>query len=451
MTVTGLIDWPAALLAAHAAVARPADTRTATEQAVAAGPVFRNKEFPLSPVPVLVRADRAERLAPLLTRYADLLGKVVALYRTRREVRDFYGLGPTAEVLIDADRAVGDAPWVCRLDGYLEAGSERLRVLENNADSPAGTLFTARINDVVARIRSSSPHAMTYTGEHRFLDALRAAARAAGERDAGRCADPSRIAVLQPAGAPNVESVELVQSLRAAGVDAFLADPRGIEVDGDRARFDGKVVDLCWNKVNTVSWLAYCADPAFVDRWACAVRDTAMVHVNPFGARYVAENKLALAFVQQPEFADLFTAGERALVDGLLPWSRKLTPDAVDDDGGPLADRLLADPREFVLKQPYDIRGDGVTIGHDCAPDAWRDAVAAGLRAGHLVQRRVAPAGYPVVRAGSDQVQAMPISLDTYLFGGRVAGFGAKASRNTKVNVFQGGQKLAVHVIGGGS
>ncbi|MEU4746893.1 hypothetical protein AB0G02_41445, partial [Actinosynnema sp. NPDC023658] len=177
MTVTGLIDWPAALLAAHAAVARPADTLKATERAVSAGPVFRNKDFPLSPVPVLVRAERAERLAPLLTRYVDLLGKVVALYRARQDVRDFYGLDPAADRLIEADRAVGDAPWVCRLDGYLEAGSERLRVLENNADSPAGTLFTARINDVVARIRSSSPAAMTYSGEHRFPDALRAAAR----------------------------------------------------------------------------------------------------------------------------------------------------------------------------------------------------------------------------------------------------------------------------------
>ncbi|MEU4746599.1 hypothetical protein AB0G02_39920, partial [Actinosynnema sp. NPDC023658] len=256
---------------------------------------------------------------------------------------------------------------------------------------------------------------------------------------------------LQPAGTPNVESVELVECLRAAGVDAFLADPRTIGVDGDRVRFDGRPADLCWNKVNTVSWLAYCADPAFVDRWERAVRDTAVVHVNPFGARYVAENKLTLALVQQPEHADLFTAAERALVSELLPWARKLTPDAVDDDGGPLADRLLADPRGFVLKQHYDIRGDGVTIGHDCAPDAWRDAVAAGLRGGHLVQRRVVPTGYPVVEAGSDQVHAMPISLDTYLLGGRVAGFGSKASRNAKINIFQGGQKLAVHVIDDGS
>jgi hypothetical protein len=451
VSVTGLIDWPAALQATHAAVAAPADTRKFIDDALANGPVFQNRDFPLSPVPVLVRAERAERLAPLLTRYADLLGKIVACYRTRQEVRAFYGLDAAADRLIDADRALGDAPWVCRLDGYLEAGTERLRVLENNADAPAGTLFTARINGMVAPVRPGTRSVLTYDGEHRFLDALREAARDAALRDAGRCGDPSHVAILQPPGAANVESVELVASLRAAGVDAFLADPRTVEVDGDRVRFDGRPADLCWNKVNTVSWQAYCAQDAFVDRWERAVRDTSIVHVNPFGARYVAENKLTLALPQQPEFAELFTVEEKALVAELLPWSCKLTPDAVDDDGSSLAERLLADPREFVLKQHYDIRGDGVTIGHDCAPDVWRAAVAAGLREGHLVQRRVIPTSYPVVEAGSDQVHPMPISLDTYLFGGQVAGFGSKASRNSKINIFQGGQKLAVHVIGDGA
>jgi hypothetical protein len=451
VSVTGLIDWPAALQATHAAVTSPADIRKAIDDALADGPVFRNRDFPLSPVPVLVRAERAERLASLLARYVELLGKIVGWYRERPEVRAFYGLGPAADRLIEADRALGDAPWVCRLDGYLEAGTERLRVLENNADAPAGTLFTARINGMLARIRPGAQSAMTYAGERLFLDALREAARDAARRDAGRCGDPAHLAILQPEGAANVESVELVTCMRAAGLDAFLADPRTIDVAGDRVRFGGRPADLCWNKVNTVTWRAYCADESFVDRWERAVRDTAMVHVNPFGARYVAENKLTLALPYQPEFAGLFTAEEKALAAELLPWSRKLTPEALDSDGSPLADRLLADPREYVLKQHYDIRGDGVTIGHDCAPAVWREAVAEGSRGGHLVQRRVIPTCYPVVHAGSDQVCPMPISLDTYLFGGRVAGFGSKASRNSKINIFQGGQKLAVHVSGDGA
>ncbi|MGC4807616.1 hypothetical protein [Micromonospora sp. DT233] len=457
MSGSGLIDWPAALLLAHATVHEAARTERAVRAALETAPVFRNKDFPLSPVPVLIRHDRAEAIAPLLTRYVELLGKVGALWRARADVRAFYALDPAADRLIDADRSLGDAPWVCRLDGYLEAGTERLRVLENNADSPAGTLFTARVNATVAAVvrdlsaEQLRPTGLTYTGEDRFLDGLRAAARSAAAREPGRCAEPGRIAVLQPTGGANRESVELVERMRAVGVDAFLADPRAIEVDGGRARFDGRPADLCWNKVNTVSWVGYCADPDFVARWERAVRDTALVHVNPFVARYVAENKLTLAFVQQPEFADLFTPAERALVARLLPWARKLTPDAVDDDGAPLAQRLLADPREFVLKQAYDIRGDGVTIGHDCPPGRWREAVAAALRDGHVVQRRVVPTSYPVVTPGEGRVDALPISLDTYLLGGRVAGFGAKASRNSKINIFQGGQKLAVHVVAGGA
>lgn len=450
MNVAGLLDWPAALLATHAAVAHPERTGTVVAAALTDAPVFRNKAFPLSPVPVFVRHDRAELLAEPLARYVELLGTVVARYREHAEVRAFYGLGAAADRLIDADRALGDAPWVCRLDGYLEAGTERLKVLENNADSPAGTLFTARVNETVAAIGRTlsdapAPTDLTYTGEDRFTDALRQAAR-----ESGRCDHPEHIAVLQPAGSPNVESVELVARMRAVGIDAFLADPRAIEVDGAGVRFDGKRVDLAWNKVNTDSWRAYCADSGFVGLWERAVRDTALVHVNPFGSRYVAENKLTLAFVQEPAFAHLFTAEERALVTALLPWARKLTEEAVDDDGTPLADRLLEDPRGFVLKQPYDIRGDGVTIGFDCPPDHWRAMVADALREGHVVQRKVAPTTYPIVEAGTDQVHAMPISLDTYLFGGRIAGFGSKASRNSKINIFQGGQKLAVHVIAGG-
>jgi len=452
----GVLDWPAALHATHAAVVSPARTETVVAEAVSAAPVFQNKAFPLSPVPVFVRQDRAALLAEPLARYVDVLGKVVARYRTHAEVRAFYGLGAAAERLIDADRALGDSPWVCRLDGYLEAGTERLRVLENNADSPAGTLFTSRVNETVARIGrvlsdASAPVEPTYAGEDRFTEALRSAARTAAGRESGRCADPEHIAVLQPAGSPNAESVELVARMRATGLDAFLADPRSIEIVGSAVRFDGRRADLAWNKVNTVSWLGYCADPGFVDRWVRGTRDSAMVHVNPFGARYVAENKLTLALVQQPEFAAVFTDEERALVTGLLPWSRKLSPDAVDDDGARLADRLLDDPREFVLKQPYDIRGDGVTIGFDCRPEQWRAAVSAGLRDGHLVQRRVFPTAYPVVVVGSGQVHALPISLDTYVLGGRVAGFGSKASRHSKINIFQGGQKVAVHVVAGGA
>lgn len=461
------IAWPRALGDAQALVARPGPAAEAVAAVLAGAPCFQNRDFPLSPLPVFVRGAAADELREPLERYGDLLGHVVRLYREHAAVRAWFALPPGAERLIAADQGPGDAPWVCRLDGYLEQGTERLVLLENNADAPAGTLFTARINDTVRRVAASlAPNApapagadgggngaaaelspLTYGGDDRFLDALRAAAGAAAARVPGKNARPESVAVLQPSGAANRESQEMAAEFRQRDLDAFLADPRTLEVVDGRARFDGRPADLCWNKVNTVSWNAMAADPDFVAVWERALRDTPLVHVNPFGARYVAENKLSLAFVQEPRFADLFDAAQRDLAARLLPWTRRLGTGARGPDGTTaLVDELLERQGDYVLKQPYDIRGDGVTIGDAVPRGAWRAAVRRAADEGHLAQRRVLPVRYPVVTAGSPQVEMMAISLDAYLLGGRLAGFGSKGSHHAKVNVFQGGRKLAVHV-----
>jgi hypothetical protein len=443
-----LIDWPAALRRAAAAVERPEAELAATHAELEGAPAFRNRDFPLSPVPLYVRHEAALGVQADLVGYARLLGRIVRLYRDEPAVRAYYGLDEAARRLILADIRLDDAPWVCRLDGYVVDDTGRLSILENNADAPAGTLFSARINEIVARIGdrvgATAPlSSLTYGRRLPFLDALRRLyARVCG-------GEPGAIAVLQPDGAPNRESVEMVDELRAAGVEAFLADPRQVTVDGGVARFAGRRADLCWNKVNTVSWRAMTSDVDVVHRWEHAVGDSSLVHVNPFGARYVAESKLSLALCQEPEFADAFTAEERALVARLLPWARKVTAGALGPDGDrALVDELLERPDAYVIKEPYDIRGDGVTIGYDSSRSDWESAVARSIHSGGIAQRRIRPTHYPVVEAGSRDVAAMPVSLDTYLIGGTLAGFGSKASRNAKVNIFQGGQKLAVHVVG---
>lgn len=455
--MTATIAWPQALATAHALAADPDRVATAVRTAVAKAPCFQNRDFPLSPLPVLVRDQAVRELSPLLTAYGALLGDVVLRYREDAGVRRWYGLSPAAERLVAADPGPGDAPWVCRLDGYLEQGSERLLLLENNADAPAGTLFTPRVNEVVDGLLDQvgpTPRPerapATYQGRDLFLRALLSAAEATAARVPGKNGRPQRVAVLQPAGAPNRESVEMTEEFRACGLDAFLADPRDLVVTGGTARFGSRTADLCWNKVNTVSWNAMAANGGFVAAWERALRDTPLVHINPFGARYVAESKLSLAFVQQPEFADLFDDAQRRLVATLLPWTRRVTVDATAEDGGTrLTDDLMERQAAYVLKEPYDIRGDGVTVGDDVPRRAWRAAVGRAVAHGHIAQRRVIPLRYPVITAGSARVDMMSISLDAYLLGGRLAGFGSKASHHAKVNIFQGGRKLAVHVTSG--
>lgn len=445
-----MIDWLAASRCAAALHEDPARTEAALAEAVRAAPCFQNTAFPLSPLPLYATRTAAEAVVSDLERYVALLGRIVGLYREHSDIRDWYQLGPAADALIAADTRLGDTVPVCRLDGYLEQGTERLVLLENNADAPAGTLFSPRINAVVldaldrAGVAGPPLAGFTLSNETALLELLLKLLATAGLSGG----DP-RIAVLQFSGAANRESQEMVVAFRAAGVHAVVADPRALRRRGGRVFFGDEPVDVCWNKVNTVGWrTAVESDATLVADWAAALADGEFVHVNPFGARYVAESKFTLALPRQPEFATLFTADEHALLDRLLPWARRLRPDAVAQDGrralrGEVSDRQA----EYVLKQPYDIRGDGVTVGRATGRADWDDAVDVASAGGLIAQRYVAPSAYPVLRAGRLPASvAMPVSFDTFVLDGRVSGFGSKASLNARLNVFQGGQKLAVHL-----
>lgn len=446
----GMIDWATAATLLSALQNRGEPLRPVLDEVVRAAAPFRNTDYPLSPLPLVVRHAAVATTVPVVERYVALLGRIVTLYRRTPRLRRWYALGPAAESLIDADPPAPDEVTVCRLDGYLEQGTERLRLLENNADAPAGTLFSARINRLVGALldQAGTPFGVdpTYTlsSERIMLDLLVGALRRRG-LDAG---DP-RVAVLQPTGRANLESVEMVAAFRRAGVTAVLADPRDLRQVGSTVWFGPDRVDVCWNKVNTVAWRGLVeSDADLVGRWARALATGDFVHVNPFGARYVAESKFTLALPWDPSFADLFTADERALVTDLLPWARRLGPDVTASDGEtPLLADLLEHPDQYVLKEPYDIRGDGVTVGRAAGRAAWRQAVDRAMAQGLVAQRYVAPTGYPVLRPDQrPPVVTMPVSFDSFVLGGRVYGFGSKASLNPRLNVFQGGQKLAVHV-----
>lgn len=445
-----MIDWLAASRCAAQLNEDSGRTDAALASAVDAASCFQNTSFPLSPLPLYASRSATAAVAPVLERYVAMLGRIIGLYRQHQEIRDYYRLGPAAEALIAADTRLGDTVSVCRLDGYLEQGTERLVLLENNADAPAGTLFSSRVNGVVldalARTGTSTPELsdLTLTDETALLDLLLSVLDSAGQRRGD-----ARVAILQFAGRANRESLEMAEVFRAAGVPSIVADPRDLQLRGGRVCFGGEQVDVCWNKVNTVGWrTAVESDPELVARWVRALSEGDFVHVNSFGARYVAESKLTLALVHEPAFASCFSDEDRALVGQVLPWARRLTATALAEDGHtPLAIDVLDRPADYVLKQPYDIRGDGVTIGRASSRTAWDKAVAEAAAAQLTVQRYTAPTAYPVMRSGQHPgMVAMPVSFDTFVLGGRVRGFGSKASLNARLNVFQGGQKLAVHI-----
>ncbi len=412
------------------------------QREVARQPRFQNIDYPLALPPLFVDAAAVDALRADVEAYVALLEQVVRLYRTDADVRAFFDLDIAAEELIAAEGTPARAITICRLDAYVDRNSGALQILENNADCPAGTLFTPRLNRLIRQL--VAPHVAglapllpmddsePFT---RTLLAAHAAKHGARER--------VRAIVLQPRGRSNVESGEVAVALSAMGHPCDVVDPRDLELTGDGLMFEGERIDLIWNKINMTAWgELVAAAPQLVDLFArTAAHPAAPVMLNSFGARHVAEAKTSLAFLHAPAFRDRFSAEETALIERLVPWTVRLTRDAE------LEAMLAAQQQDLVVKQRYDIRGDGVTIGRAVDAEEWRDVIARSWGSGAVVQRYVAPSRYPVRLAGATDVRDLNVSLDSFVFDGKLVGFGAKASDKHKVNLFQGGSKLAVIAV----
>jgi hypothetical protein len=413
---------------------------------VAAQPVFQNIQYALALPPLMVDGSRLAEHRAAVEAYVALLEKVVALYRSSASVRQFFGLDGAAGELIDAEGQPERAIRVCRLDGYVEASTGRMQILENNADCPAGTLFTPRLNRMIRHLLGAAlpaPCLAMDDGDPFTATLLRGFAP--GHTIAA--------AVLQLHGRGNRESDEIAAVLRGDGHACAVVDPRELELTDDGLCARGQRLDLVWNKINTAAWVELLPEaPGLVELMARTCRHPARPRlVNSFGARYVAEAKTSLALLHADAHAARFTAEERALVARLVPWTARLDRDTeVEYEGGrwPLAALAGARQADLVLKQRYDIRGDGVTIGRSTAAVAWRDAIEAAWGTGAVLQRYITPARYPVRLLGSAEITEQNVSLDSFVFDGTLVGLGAKASVHDKVNLFQGGSKLAVVVEG---
>jgi len=411
---------------------------------------FQNTPYHPSLVPLLVDRARVAAATAVVEAYLRALDATVRRYLTDPSMRAWFGLDPAAEALVCAEGEGRARVEVCRLDGYVDNG--RLWILENNADAPAGTLFTPRLNAYVAAAAGYrvEPLLPMEQSEDAFLDVL-----CGGSGHSGM-----RVRILQPAGRSNRESSELAAALRGRGVDAEVVDPRQLDAGAAQFRHQGHPVDVIWNKINTVGWRdLVAAVPELVGPWCATLAAGGTWHLNGFAARYVAESKLCHAWLSTEDGRRGLAPDELRAVAALVPPTARLgwelalpwlagageptdagePPDRGETDELPAA--ALEHQADLVLKAPYDIRGDGVTVGRAVSAQAWSARLRELLDGGGVLQRYVAPTEVPVV---TDRTAVLRSSLDWFVFGGRVVGLGSKAGVGHKVNLFQGGTKLAV-------
>ncbi|MGW5051919.1 hypothetical protein [Actinokineospora sp. NPDC004072] len=299
----------------------------------------------------------------------------------------------------------------CRLD-LLGGSLAGLRVLEFNASSPGGVLAVGLLNrfwresSLGGLLAEWGAAPARFEERAWFADWLLGFGRAHGIHHGavGLFHDP----------ACNEIETQVGRQLRGRGRTTVALEPAEFDPDGDLRL--GYLKHIPVNPGCVRGWSRFC--PALADK--------SLVVPNPLAARWVAENKLCLAVLSDPRFRRLFTGAQRAALDALVPFSRKLG-DGVDPA------EVVADRARFVLKAPYGRCGEAVVLGRETGRDDWARLVRS--RPGWLVQEAVEPGA----------VDGQPVrDLIVPVLGGQVVGYGSRMGSGPLLNVARGSAVAAV-------
>lgn len=395
--------------------------------------------------PIFLQAEErdglAADLAALFALSADLPRRLCG-----GDVAAFGRLVGMDPVQVDAvQRTMGDRPVPCARADLYRTG-DGFRVLELNVLSSLGGFDNAELN----RVALEEPTVAGFVAERGLAYADTLAAIAAQLRAACEGADlPSR---------PRVALVDwpssfvtlgerlryLVGLLDPLGFDAVACHAGHVRAVGDRLEVDGAPVDVVYRFFLVEDLLDGPEAAGLVEPIVRAAERGTVQLFTPFDSELVG-NKRALALLSEPEHREHLDDDERALVDRLVPWTRRLDGATVERDGEEhdAVELLRAGKDDLVVKPSLLHGGLGVTPGWTVTDGEWAAAVATAVDAGFVVQERVRPEREPfLTEAGA--VEELSLNWGVFLLGDDYGGSIVRGTVDPDVGVVSMGNGARV-------
>ncbi|MBD0673114.1 hypothetical protein [Streptomyces sp. CBMA156] len=405
-----------------AAVGGTAEARTLAGSHTVGDPAA-GKARPLG-LPLRLRPGLREELEALAAACARMIEVIAAAWEDDPRLRQVITLPESLRAQVAAARDT--RVHVLRLD-LLPQPDGRWGVLETNANGPGGLAVAGRARaawrPLLTRHGIGLPRPLpaddaAWTG--RWLVGL-------VERETGR--RPDTMALLYPYRADRNSVLSYQDGLRALGVRVLHADPRTLRTGPDGgATLDGEPVRHAYAKIRLRDLQQLAGD---LGPYLRALRERTLFVQNGLRTRLIGDNKLCLAVLSDPRFADLFDPADHRLVHRAVPWSRNL---ALCD--GPTVRRVALDRGHHVLKSPLDTGGRGVVVGLETGDAAWAEAVARAVAEGWLVQEYLPS---PRLRDGSDGSPAH-YDLAVGAADGRLVSAFARTGHEARLNVSRSGR-----------
>ena len=369
---------------------------------------------------------------------------------TDPSIIDDLGMTPIERELIAIDPGYTAVSPTSRLDSFLTESAYSF--VELNGESPAGIAYADAAYDIFSALPVMKRFAEYYNlralhGRRFMLDVLLDSYVEFLGRKPDRI---PQIGIVDLKGLPTQKEFELFKSFfEKNGYPAVICSPQELEYKNQLLTFNGFRIDIVYKRLLVNEYLPIMDEfPALLD----AYRAHDVCLVNSFRSKLI-HKKALFAVLTDARRANLFSTGERDVIDAHVPWTRLVRDEKTDYHGKPvdLQEFVLNNSHKLVLKPNDDYGGHGITIGWKSNEAVWREELqAAMLDRDYVVQERVSTARetFPALTAdGRIEFAEQLVDLDPLLFNGKVRSAFTRLSYTELANVTSGGGMVPTYII----
>jgi uncharacterized circularly permuted ATP-grasp superfamily protein len=393
--------------------------------------------------PAFITRERVETLRSAVSSLWDAFKTLEERALRDESLAAEIGLSADERALAAIDPGYDDATIVSRLDTYFH---DTPRVLEYNADSPAGMSYQAGQAALMRRLPvmtrfSSEFRVQDLRADIALRDTLLGVWREFAARKGIRTSTPV-IAIVDLAGAASGAEFSLVaRDLEHHGIPALIATPEDLTYRGGKLHARGRDIDLVYKRLLVADFLAhYDTNHPLVQAYA----DGAVCIASSFRCT-IAHKKKALSALLDPRHSGWFTAEEGSTIPALVARTAPLSS---------ISPRELESEQQSWALKPNDAHGgEGVALGWETDAAQWRALLEAAQQADYVVQERIEPTfgTYPIFDAlrpvdGASQ-RTLIEDCNAYVFRGSLGGILTRLSEAAVINVSRGGQAIPTFVV----
>ncbi len=419
--------------------------RTSTVERVAAARQRPDLQYASEPVlgvlrPLFLTESTYRRVCRAAALLSSALSRATARLASTPSLRKHWGLERDHVRLLRLEIRHGAPLLLGRFDGFLSSRGSYAIIEYSN--TPGGMVYGQQLAElfdglpIMKELRRHRSLRYVPTMERMVTAYRRADAEWRGGEAGG--ARP-RLAVVDRdllAGDKYVEKRAVIALLSARGFEVVVVRSEELAFVRGRLRAQGAPVDAVY----------YLAEEALEARGEDAIiraleRRAVWLVVGPRDtARF---SKSAFAVLSDPKFEHFFTPPELRALRRHLPWTRNLE-DTRTRHGDRDVDlmRFVEDHRErLVLKPSLGASGNGVVLGWQVTPSAWRAALRSARDEAHVVQERVdiEEESLPILTPRGGVGRARHRSgLDPYTWNGRAGGCLVRSSRGETMGLLSG-------------